>query len=221
MQLAIGGEFEAIGIIERELLRRYGLRDVDYVIDVGCGSGRLAKPLAEVHRGRYLGTDVVPELIEHARLIAARPDWRFTITTGLAIPEADAQADMVCAFSVFTHLLHEHTYTYLRDARRVLKPGGSIVFSFLEFGVRSHWTVFQGMLENAGNEHLNMFISRDAIAAWAEHLELDVVAILDGDRDQVTLPTPITLEDGRVLSDGASLGQSVCVLKKPAGQATQ
>jgi hypothetical protein len=98
----------------------------------------------------------------------------------------------------------------------VLKPGGSIVFSFLEFRIPSHWTVFQGMLENAGNAHLNMFISRDAIVAWAEHLELEIVAILDGDRDQVTLLAPITLEDGRILSDGASLGQSVCVVKKPA-----
>ena len=59
--LAIGGQFEACGIIEREILIQYGLRPDDYVVDVGCGSGRLAKPLADYLRGPYLGIDVVPE----------------------------------------------------------------------------------------------------------------------------------------------------------------
>ena len=47
MEIAVGGEFEAIGILERELLIQQGLQPTGYLIDVGCGSGRLAKPLAE------------------------------------------------------------------------------------------------------------------------------------------------------------------------------
>ena len=39
---------------------------------------------------------------------------------------------MILAFSVFTHLLHEESFIYLEDFKRVLKPGGSVVFSFLE-----------------------------------------------------------------------------------------
>ncbi len=67
MEQAIGGEFEAFGILERELLIQHGLQPDAYVIDVGCGSGRLAKPLSTFLRGRYLGIDVVPGFVDYAR----------------------------------------------------------------------------------------------------------------------------------------------------------
>ena len=216
MHLAIGGEFDAMGIIERAILIQYGLQPDDHVIDVGCGSGRLAKPLAEYLRGSYLGTDIVPELVAYARELVGRPDWRFEVSSGLDIPERNARADMVCFFSVFTHLLHEHSYTYLREARRVLKPGGRIVFSFLEFAMPNHWPVFESMIADVrGDKPLNMFISRDAIHTWASHLNLEVVAIHDGNVPHVPLPHPVRFSNGSVMTDFGQLGQSVCVLKIP------
>src|SRR4051812_14631544 len=131
LRFAIGGEFEAFGFVETELLRHLGLSKHDYVIDVGCGAGRLASPLSGFLEGRYLGTDIVPELVSYARKLVDRPDWRFQLVKGIDIPENDAQADVVCFFSVFTHLSHEDSYRYLCEAKRVLKPGGKIVFSFL------------------------------------------------------------------------------------------
>jgi ubiquinone/menaquinone biosynthesis C-methylase UbiE len=215
MRLAIGGEFEPFGIVEREILIEHGLEPHDYVIDVGCGSGRLAKPLAEFLRGPYLGIDIVPELVDYAREAVARPDWRFEIAPGLEIPERDDRANMVCFFSVFTHLLHEQSYAYLKEARRVLKPGGRIVFSFLEFAIPSHWNVFENTVADiGGQEQLNMFLDRDALKAWAAHLSLEIVAIYDGDKPHVHLPHPITLDNGTVMSGLGNLGQSVCVLKK-------
>jgi len=212
MELAVGGEFEAIGLLERHLLVQYGLPVEGYLIDVGCGSGRLAKPLAAWLRGRYLGTDVVPELIEHARTLVGRADWRFEVVDRIAIPERDGQADMVCFFSVFTHLLHEQSYLYLEEARRVLKPGGRIVFSFLEFRIPSHWHVFENNVRRGGDRPLDMFVSRDGIEAWASHLGLTVEAVHPGDEPHIILPEPVTMEDGRVQSELGSLGQSVCVL---------
>ncbi len=49
----------------------------------------------------------MPELIKYARRLVPRPDWRFETVNSLTIPEKDGQADIVCFFSVFTHLLHE------------------------------------------------------------------------------------------------------------------
>jgi SAM-dependent methyltransferase len=217
MHLAVGAEFEAFGIVERAILTEHGLGPHDYVIDVGCGSGRLAKPLAEFLRGPYLGIDIVPDLVDYAREVVGRPDWRFEMAPGLTIPEQDDRADMVCFFSVFTHLLHEQSYCYLRDARRVLKPGGRIVVSFLEFVIPSHWDVFEGNVADiAGQqEQLNMFLDREAFKAWAAHLSLEIVAIYDGDKPHVRLPHPITLDNGTVMSEFGNLGQSVCVMKKP------
>src|ERR1700732_3271569 len=110
VKLAIGGEFDAIGILERQVLIQYGLLPDHYLIDVGCGAGRLAIALSEYLTGPYLGIDVVPDLLEHAGVIAAdRPNWRIEMAPGLKIPEQDAQADFICFFSVFTHLLHEQS----------------------------------------------------------------------------------------------------------------
>ncbi|WP_374572658.1 class I SAM-dependent methyltransferase [Phenylobacterium sp.] len=219
-EYAIGGEFHAYGVVQSEMLRFYGMRDEDYLVDVGCGSGRTAQPLAASHKGRYLGTDLVPELVDYARSLCNRPDWRFEVVTGLQIPEADGVADFVCMFSVLTHLLHEQSYLYLEDARRVLKPGGKIVFSFLEFRQPYHWDVFGATVEaaRASNDRpLNVFIDRDAIGAWASHLDLKVEDIRDGHDAFVPLASPLTLEGGHVLEHFGNVGQSICVLSRPEG----
>ncbi|MDQ3818843.1 MAG: methyltransferase domain-containing protein [Acidobacteriota bacterium] len=214
MRMAVGGEFEAIGILERETLIFHGLRRDDYLIDVGCGSGRLAKPLAEYLTGKYLGIDVVPELVAYARRLVARPDWRFEVAEGLKIPEQDGRADVVCFFSVLTHLLHEESYTYLSEAKRVLKPGGKIIFSFLDFSVPGHWVQFEFNLRDigVGSHPLNVFMCPDMIRVWASHLDLEVEFMQDGEKPYVPLPNPVTLEDGTVVEGKGTVGQSVCVL---------
>jgi SAM-dependent methyltransferase len=132
------------------------------------------------------------------------------------IPAPSATADIVCFFSVFTHLRHEQSYCYLEEARRVLRPTGRIIFSFLEFGIGSHWAVFeQNVAQIGAGAPLNQFISRDGIAAWARHLGLSVVTILDGDKRNIPIRQPIVTEGGREYTDYASLGQSAAVLALP------
>ncbi len=203
MELAIGGSFDRIGSVELRLLRLYGLKPTDYVIDVGCGSGRLARPLAAYSSGRYLGTDLVPAMVAHARKIVGRADWRFEVIDHIAIPEADGKADVVCFFSVLTHLLHEQSFWYLEEAKRVLKPGGTIAFSFLEFVGADHMPIFRETVAaaKAGSSYpLNVFIERNAIARWAEELALEVIA-LHGAYDAL-------------VPEGV-LGQAFCALRKP------
>jgi SAM-dependent methyltransferase len=214
MRTSIGGEFAAMGVMMRELLIMHGLTPASDVIDVGCGAGRLTKPLSTYLYGHYLGTDVVDELVEYARAEAHRPDWHFQVTSGLDIPAANNSADMVCFFSVFTHLLHEESYRYLHEAKRVLRPGGRIVFSFLEFSIPSHWLVFDLNLATVGQaRHHNQFMSRDGITKWAQELGLEVVAMYDGDKPHIPLPHPVELESGLRYEDLGTLGQSVCVLQ--------
>jgi len=203
MESAIGGGFEQFGAIELSVLRHYGLQIGGHLVDVGCGSGRLARPLSAWLTGTYLGIDLVPDLIAHARKISARPDWRFEVIDHIGIPEADEAADMVCFFSVLTHLLHEQSFWYLEEARRVLKPGGMVVFSFLEFRDPVHLQIFRDTVTNhkrKGLQPLNTFIERAAIEIWARELGVEVVDIRDG--------------SDPVVAEGA-LGQSICVLRKP------
>ena len=66
MSLAVGGAYEIVGEIERDLLRYAGLRDGMALVDLGCGSGRLASALGRSMRIDYLGTDIVQALLDYA-----------------------------------------------------------------------------------------------------------------------------------------------------------
>jgi SAM-dependent methyltransferase len=203
-ELSVGGQFERFGKIELALLQEVGFGVEDLLVDVGCGTGRLAIQLSKVHSGPYLGTDVVDDMLVYAGNLVGRPDWNFQMAEGLAIPSGDNTAKIVCFFSVMTHLLHEQSFIYLREAYRVLQPGGSAVFSFLEFKMRSHWPIFERDVETVDTDrHIDVFMDRDGISLWAEKLGFRDLKFLDGDKPMVEV-------DG----NKDSLGQSVAILTK-------
>ena len=220
MSIAVGGSYDALGEVEKQLLIGLGLEPGHSLLDVGCGSGRLAKALVPyLTSGRFLGTDVVQELLDYAR--TGCPDrWQFTLVDDIRIPFPDNSADMACFFSVFTHLLHEESYCYLLEAKRVVKPGGKIVFSFLEY--EHNWKIFEDtftiILKGGTSVHLNTFIGRDAIDAWTDHLGLKILEMHAATEPFIKLSRPIAYDDGRRAEEVAALGQSVCVLgnDKPA-----
>lgn len=215
MRAAVGTDFHANGVLERELLRMYGLARDHYLIDVGCGSGRLAVNVSAYLQGRYLGIDINRELLAYAAETCGRPDWRFELGAGLTIAEADGTADMVCFFSVFTHLLHEQSYAYLLEARRVLKPGGRVLFTFLEFTSPYLWQIFEQNVRDIGKGlPLNVFLSRDAIAAWVPHLGMRLIELRDSDTPHIPIADPIRYDNGRTVEGMGWLGQSFCVLEK-------
>jgi SAM-dependent methyltransferase len=214
-QAAIGGDFVAVGKLEYHLLRSLGLADGHLVVDVGCGSGRLACQLAPFEGIRYLGTDVVGELLDYARKLTKRPDWDFVQTNGVSIPCGNNIADYAVFFSVFTHLLHEETFRYFLETARILKPGGFLVFSFLEFRISCHWATFIASVGDVNpGKHLNQFLDRDAIAAWAENSGFSEPQIFDGDRGHIPIPEEIRWDNGNRMGTLGNLGQSVAILRK-------
>lgn len=213
---SIGGNFVHFGIFQRELLVQHGLKPTDTIVDVGCGSGRLANALKELESLKYTGIDVVQELLDYAKQICNRKDWTFYKATDLKIPLPDHSADWISCFSVFTHLLHEESYAYLAEMRRVLKPGGKIAFSFLDFSIPNHWTVFTSNLCQLGDRvHLNQFMDEQAIKVWCQHLQFEIEGIFPGNQPHIGLKEPITSKDGKTYRNKVALGQSVCILKKP------
>lgn len=217
LSAAVGGNFAGMGEVEKRLLIHYGLSPGHTLIDVGCGSGRLAARLCGfLADGHYLGIDVVPELVEHARRNAP-PGWEFLVIDDLAQLDPPAEmADFACFFSVFTHLLPEESYAYLELAKRALRPGGRIVFSFLEYD--RHWRIFAESVEAAWRgqalPHLNTFLGRDTLALWCGQLGLHVVDIRGGDEAVIPLDEDVSFDDGSSMSGIASLGQSFAVLEK-------
>jgi 2-polyprenyl-3-methyl-5-hydroxy-6-metoxy-1,4-benzoquinol methylase len=202
MSHAVGGAYEETGRKERAILEYAGLKPGMSLVDVGCGSGRLSSALADMPLN-YLGTDVVQKLLDYAKS-RAPADFRFVRNVELSVPAESGTVGMICAFSVFTHLQHTESYIYLTDFLRALRPGGVVVFSFLEFGTDHHWPVFEKTVaeEKSGTlSHLNIFIERNVIDVWSAHLGFELVEVVDG----AAAPW-----------NGEPLGQCTAILRKPA-----
>lgn len=201
MSLAVGGAYDIVGRIEAEILIRNGLRDGMRLADIGCGSGRGAVALARRLRIDYDGYDIIQALLEYAR--SKTPDnYKFHMNRGVKIPAPDATFDYICAFSLFTHLLHEETFIYMRDCHRVLKKGGKLLFSFLEFRMAALWPIFEATVkqyEASTRPHLNMFLEREVIEVFAARIGFKVEKFIDAD-------APVL--------DEHKLGQSMCVMVK-------
>jgi arsenite methyltransferase len=106
------------------------------VLDVGCGTGRLGEHVAGLVApdGEVVGVDPLPLRIE----LAARKNPRFKALVGRAedlSAFADASFDVVYANSVF-HWVADKPRA-LREALRVLKPGGRIGVNSAD-GARPH-----------------------------------------------------------------------------------
>src|SRR6184192_2393958 len=209
LRLAVGGESEAVGKLEYYLLRSLGLTRGPLVVDIGCGSGRLAQQLAPDKGIRYIGTDVVPRLIESAQALTMRSDWKFSVVDDVQIPCTDNVADFVTFFSVLTHTTHEESCKYLQEASRCLKVGGHVVISFLEFRIPCHWETLIASVKAKAGGPLIQFLDRGV----AGHSGPAVDSFVDGDKGHISIPEEIRWENGTSMKSLGNLGQSVTVLR--------
>ena len=102
----------------------------DVVVDIGCGVGRLTRPLARRAR-RVIAVDVSSEMLARARDLNADLDnveWVHGDGESLR-PLPDASADACISHVVFRHLPDPSlTLGYVREMGRVLRPGGFAAF---------------------------------------------------------------------------------------------
>jgi SAM-dependent methyltransferase len=211
------GDFDRVGAIEFTILREAGLEPDHVLVDLGCGAGRLAlHAVPFLDRGEYVGIDLSRHALRRAAANLARLEprpscrvrWLHNVET--SFPLGDGVADLICAFSVFTHLEHEDTYRYLADAVRVVRPGGQFVFSCLPLDREVSRDVF---LESAAlplrkrwRRVRNVTTSRDLMDAVSALAGWRVVGWYDGDEARWSIAGS---------ANPAMLGQSICVLQRP------
>lgn len=214
---SVGGAFDEVGRLELEVLKREGLKPTDTLVDLGCGAGRLAAHVIPFLKGgRYVGIDISESMLEEAEnLVRERVpnppcevEWAKQTTPDYPLEEASV--DIVCAFSVFTHMEHEDNYRYLKEALRIVRPGGMFVFSCLPMDLGLAKTVFLGSaavsLQTRWEEVRNITTSVDFMSEVARLSGWEVARWRSGEEADIELPGEEGLH---------AMGQSVCVLRAP------
>ena len=98
------------------------------IADVGCGTGTLTVALAAAAPGaKVVGVDGDPEVLLRARR-KVPPGARVAFAVGMAdaLPLPDARFDRVTMSLLLHHLGPDAKRAALREARRILAPGGSL-----------------------------------------------------------------------------------------------
>lgn len=94
------------------------------VLEIGCGTGAIARVLAE-RAGEVIGVDPSPVFIDRARTLGAGIDnlW-FSVGDGRALPFADASFEAVVCHTVLSHV--PEPARVVAEALRVTVPGGAL-----------------------------------------------------------------------------------------------
>jgi len=112
----------------RAALARQGTapEELGALLDFGCGCGRVTRRWASLDGVGVAGSDTSVDAVAWCR--RNLPFARFSVN-GPAPPLAfaDESFDLVYALSVFTHLEEEAQLAWMRELRRVLRPGGLLL----------------------------------------------------------------------------------------------
>ena len=145
-----GGDFERAGQEFRAYFLTLGrLRSTDRVLDIGCGTGRMALPLTTylTPPGEYLGFDITHEGITwcQQQITPRYPNFHFRFAdihngtynphgreraSTYRFPVADGAMDFAFMTSVCTHLLTDDMENYVAETARALKSGGRCLITF-------------------------------------------------------------------------------------------
>jgi len=134
------GDFVEQGDMIFSAIRRLcDLQPNAHVLDIGCGIGRIARPMAYFlgATGTYDGFDIVKEGIEWCKKTYLHfPNFKFSHVSlqndlynlsnhnkasDFSFPYPSGQFDLVVLTSVFTHMQEPDVRQYLREIGRVLK----------------------------------------------------------------------------------------------------
>jgi SAM-dependent methyltransferase len=142
-------------------------------LEIGCGPGRLMRPMSR-HFGEIHGVDISDEMI---RLAAGQlkdvPHARVHVTPDSSLGMfADGSFDFVYSYIVFQHIPdRDVVLNYLREAGRVLKPGG-----ILRCQLRGERPPDSEMIRES-ETWTGCYFSGDEVAAFARDQHLQLVAL--------------------------------------------
>jgi SAM-dependent methyltransferase len=95
------------------------------VLDVGCSTGASVPKIFDLKRVDYTGIEIVPEYAAIAQRM--NPDGKFLAMDARKMDLPDAAFDRVFFLAVWHHMDDETVTASLKEAARVLAPGGRVL----------------------------------------------------------------------------------------------
>jgi 2-polyprenyl-6-hydroxyphenyl methylase/3-demethylubiquinone-9 3-methyltransferase len=122
-----------------------GMRPLDglTILDIGCGAGVLAEPLARLG-GAVTGVDPAPELIAVAKTHAEEEglEIAYRAATAEDLVAEGARFDIVVASEVVEHVADVNAF--VASVGQLVKPGGIALFSTINRTLMAHALVIIG-----------------------------------------------------------------------------
>jgi ubiquinone/menaquinone biosynthesis C-methylase UbiE len=119
-----------------------GLQAGDRVLDVGCGTGRLAITFAGrvAPSGSVAGIDPAPEMIKRATSRARKHQVpvAFQVAFAQRLPFPNATFDAVACTLALHHVAEDDQQSAVQEMHRVLKPDGRLLIAEFDQGHGPH-----------------------------------------------------------------------------------
>lgn len=113
----------------------------EVILDIGCFVGILLRDVQKANPLlRLYGVDISPQAIEFARENV--PEGEFTVGEVPPLPYKDNSFDVILCTETLEHL--DEPVELVKEARRVLKPGGEFIVSVPEGDMKceEHMTIY-------------------------------------------------------------------------------
>lgn len=142
----------------------------DFVLDIGCGPGRLGHVLARRNpHVEFIGTDIAWNMLGLAAKNAPN-NWTVQWSDGTSIP--DCTFNTVYAVTVFQHLPPDVVQSYIQQAHDQLVEDGTLIFTYAtgyETAPRSYQTTHSDVtqsLYSAGFSQINLLTRPSSHPNW-------------------------------------------------------
>lgn len=148
--------------------RMFDLLDLEHVVELACGHGRHAEMYRDTAR-RITLLDILEQNVEHCKTRhRMHPHITSLRNNGIDFtPLPDGSATAIFCYDAMVHFPPDVVRSYVKDAARILLPGGRALF---------HHSNYHGPSTHGygANPHARNFMSQQLFFTYAQEAQLEV-----------------------------------------------